>query len=87
MQEDISASMSSEVIEYFYRKGGMSDFDYKFYQSIFRKRNMSAKQLDICTIIKENQLFWFFFLIRAFKIVMKFIFYSFIKIYSSLNIC
>ncbi|WP_159476280.1 hypothetical protein [Chryseobacterium sp. 18068] len=56
LQEDITASMSSEVIEYFYRKGGMSDFDYKFYQSIFRKRNMSAKQWDIKAKINRKFL-------------------------------
>jgi len=47
LREDLTASMGAEVIDYFYRKGGMSDFDYKFYQSIFRKRNMSAKQMEI----------------------------------------
>lgn len=47
LKEDIKSSISAEVIEYFYRKRGMSDFEYKFYKSIFRKRNMSERQWEI----------------------------------------
>jgi hypothetical protein len=47
LREDITSSISAEVIEYFYRKRGMTEFDYKFYKSIFRKRKLSPKQLEI----------------------------------------
>lgn len=47
LREDITSSISAEVIEYFYRKRGMTEFDYKFYKSIFRKRRLSPKQLEI----------------------------------------
>jgi hypothetical protein len=39
--------MNAEVIEYLYTKRGISDFDYKFYKSIYRKRILSAKQWNI----------------------------------------
>lgn len=47
VQEDISASISAEVIEYLLRKNAISDFDYNFYKSIWRKRILSDKQLEI----------------------------------------
>lgn len=47
LQNDIRGSMSSEVIEYLYRKRGMSDFDYKFYKSVYRKRILSIKQWEM----------------------------------------
>jgi len=56
LQEDIKASMSAEVIDYLHQKGGMNDFDYKFYKSIFRKRNMSAKQWEIKANINRKFL-------------------------------
>ena len=47
LKDDIRGSMNAEVIEYLYTKRGISDFDYKFYKSIYRKRILSAKQLNI----------------------------------------
>ena len=47
LKDDIKGSMSAEVIDYLHRKNGISDFDYKFYKSIYRKRILSAKQWKI----------------------------------------
>lgn len=47
LKGDNSKSMSVEVIDYIYNKKGISDFEYKFYVDIHRKRNLSFKQLEI----------------------------------------
>ena len=47
LKDSETASISSEVIEYIYKKKGISDFEYNFYKSIYRKRIMSDKQWDI----------------------------------------
>lgn len=47
VKEDIKSSMSSEVVEYLYRKKGITEFEYKFYKSIHRKRVLSPKQRDL----------------------------------------
>ncbi|QBO59586.1 hypothetical protein [Chryseobacterium salivictor] len=56
LKENIAASMSAEVIEYIYRKKGISDFDYKFYKSIYRRRIMSTKQCEIKKRINQQFL-------------------------------
>ncbi|PWN58437.1 hypothetical protein [Chryseobacterium viscerum] len=56
LKDDIKASMNAEVIEYIYGKKGISDFDYKFYKSIYRRRIMSAKQWDIKKRINQQFL-------------------------------
>jgi hypothetical protein len=56
VKEDITASISAEVIEYLYRKNAISDFDYKFYKSIWRKRVMSIKQWEIKKRINDQFL-------------------------------
>lgn len=47
VKEDLTKSMSSEVLEYLNSKKVLSDFDYKFYSDTIRKRNLSEKQLEI----------------------------------------
>lgn len=56
LKDNESASMSSEVIEYIYKKKGISDFEYNFYKSIYRKRIMSDKQWDIKKRINQKFL-------------------------------
>lgn len=47
LKNDNSKSMSAEVIDYIYNKKAISDFEYKFYVDIHRKRNLSFKQLEV----------------------------------------
>jgi len=47
VRDDVKGSMSAEVLDYLYRKKGISDFEYQFYRSIYRKRILSAKQWEI----------------------------------------
>jgi hypothetical protein len=47
LKEDDTKSMSADVIDYIYNKNGISEFEYKFYRDIHRKRNLSLKQLEI----------------------------------------
>ena len=56
LKDSETASMSSEVIEYIYKKKGISDFEYNFYKSIYRKRIMSEKQWDIKKRINQKFL-------------------------------
>ena len=56
LKDSETASMSSEVIEYIYKKKGISDFEYNFYKSIYRKRIMSDKQWDIKKRINQKFL-------------------------------
>ena len=56
LKDSETASMSSEVIEYIYKKKGISDFEYNFYKSIYRKRTMSDKQWDIKKRINQKFL-------------------------------
>lgn len=46
MKEDLTKSMSSEVLEYLNSNKVLSYFDYNFYSDIIRKRNLSEKQLE-----------------------------------------
>lgn len=56
LKDDISKSMSAEVVDYIYSKKGISDFEYKFYKDIHRKRNLSLKQLEIKNRINNKFL-------------------------------
>lgn len=47
IKEDISRSMSPEVLDYLFEKGAITQFEYDFYTDVIRKRNFSAKQLEI----------------------------------------
>ncbi len=47
LKNDITKSMSIEVVEYLKSKNILNDFEYTFYQNIHRKRNLSDKQLEI----------------------------------------
>lgn len=56
LKEDISKSMSTEVLEFMKDKKLLSDFEYGFYQDIIRKRNLSEKQLNIKERINQKLL-------------------------------
>lgn len=56
LKEDITKSMSAEVIDYVYKKNGISDFEHTFYIDTYRKRNLSVKQLDVKKRINEKFL-------------------------------
>jgi len=56
IKEDNTKSISAEVIEYLYNKNGISEFEYRFYIDIHRKRNLSFKQLEIKKRINEKFL-------------------------------
>lgn len=56
IKEKPKSSMSAEVLEYLYSKNAISDFDYKFYKSIFRRTSMSLKQWDIKEKINQKLL-------------------------------
>lgn len=56
IKEKPKSSMSTEVLEYLYSKNTISDFDYKFYKSIFRRTSMSLKQWDIKEKINQKLL-------------------------------
>ena len=44
LKEDITKSISAEVIDYLKEKKLLTDFEYKFYTDTFRKRKLSEKQ-------------------------------------------
>ncbi|GEM_PF-3631759 len=48
--------MSAEVLEYIYSKNAISDYEYKFYKSIYRRTSMSIKQWDIKKKINRKLL-------------------------------
>ncbi|RZT91011.1 hypothetical protein EV201_3380 [Ancylomarina subtilis] len=54
LKDDLSKSMSSEVLEYLNKKKVLSDFDYKFYSDTIRKRKLSEKQLAIRERINQK---------------------------------
>jgi hypothetical protein len=54
VKEDLTKSMSSEVLEYLNSKKVLSDFDYKFYSDTIRKRNLSEKQLELKKRINQK---------------------------------
>ncbi len=47
LKNDLTKSMSLEVIEYLNNKKVLNEFEYKFYNDILRKRKLSDKQLEI----------------------------------------
>lgn len=54
LKEDITKSMSLEVLEYLNKKKVLSDFDYSFYSDTIRKRKLSEKQLNIRKRINQK---------------------------------
>jgi hypothetical protein len=50
VKDEISKSISIDVLEYLYNKKAISDFEFKFYLSIHRKRILTNKQ----TLFKEK---------------------------------
>lgn len=56
IKEKIKGSMSAEVLEYIYSKNAISEYEYKFYKSIFRRTSMSLKQWDIKEKINQKFL-------------------------------
>ncbi|WP_286397302.1 MULTISPECIES: hypothetical protein [Myroides] len=50
VKEDNSKTMSKEALEYLFKNNAINDFEYKFYLSLGKKRNLSSKQL----VIKER---------------------------------
>lgn len=47
LKEDISKSISAEVIDYMKEKKLLNNFEYEFYTDTFRKRKLSEKQLEV----------------------------------------
>jgi len=47
LKEDIEKSMSAEVIEYLFNKKVLSEYEYKFYRDVIRKRKLSTKQKEL----------------------------------------
>lgn len=56
LKEDITKSISAEVIDYLKEKKLLTDFEYKFYTDTFRKRKLSEKQLEIRERINQKFL-------------------------------
>ena len=54
LKEDLTKSMSPEVLEYLNKKKVLSDFDYSFYKDTIRKRKLSEKQLEIRKRINQK---------------------------------
>ena len=54
LKEDLTKSMSPEVLEYLNKKKVLSDFDYSFYKDTIRKRKLSEKQLNIRKRINQK---------------------------------
>lgn len=56
LKKDITRSMSSDTLQYLFEKDGITDFEYKFYESIHRKRNLSSKQSELKEKINNKLL-------------------------------
>lgn len=56
LKEDISKSMSAEVIDYMREKKLLNSFEYSFYMDTFRKRKLSEKQTEIRERINKKFL-------------------------------
>ena len=54
LKEDITKSMSPEVLEYLFHKRVLSDFEYSFYRDTIRKRKLSIKQSEIKERINQK---------------------------------
>lgn len=47
VKDDMSKSLSAKSVEFFYDKGIINDYEYKFCCNTYRKRNLSDRQLDV----------------------------------------
>ena len=56
IKEDLSKSMSIEVLEYLFQKKVITEFEYEFYADIIKKRKLSEKQQLLKTKINEKLL-------------------------------
>lgn len=56
LKNDISKSMSPEVLDFMNDKKIISDFEFEFYQDTIRKRKLSIKQLTIREKINQKLL-------------------------------
>ena len=56
LKDDLSKSMSAEVLEYLNDKKVITQFEYDFYTDTLRKRNFSDKQLEIRERINQKFL-------------------------------
>jgi len=56
IQADITKSLNTATIEYVYAKRIITDWEYNFYKSIGKKRNLSYKQETIKIKINKNVL-------------------------------
>jgi hypothetical protein len=54
IKADTSKSMSPEVLDYLHSKSAITEYEYKFYSSIIRKRSLSAKQQGVKTKINSR---------------------------------
>lgn len=54
IKNDFSKSISEEVVEYLKKKRIINETEYKFYLDIFRKRNLSYKQLEFKKKINQK---------------------------------
>jgi hypothetical protein len=56
VQEDITKSFNAESIHHARTKRWIDDWDFNFYSDVFRKRNLSEKQLNKKIAINEKIL-------------------------------
>ena len=54
LKDDLSKSMSAEVLEYLNDKKVISEYEYEFYADTLRKRILSPKQLEIRERINQK---------------------------------
>ena len=56
LKDDLTKSMSEEVVDYLKSKKIIDDYDYNFYKDILRKRILSERQLNIKKKINQKLL-------------------------------
>ncbi|SDT66750.1 hypothetical protein SAMN05216490_4729 [Mucilaginibacter mallensis] len=56
LKDDISKSLSAEVLEYLFEKNVITEFEYEFYSDTLRKRVLSEKQMSIREKINKKFL-------------------------------
>jgi hypothetical protein len=56
LKDDLSKSLSAEVLEYLNDKKVITPFEYSFYSDTLRKRNFTTKQLEIRERINQKFL-------------------------------
>lgn len=56
LKEDLTKSMSSEVLDYLNSKKILSSFEYDFYTDIIRKRTLTHKQVEVKKRINKKLL-------------------------------